>query len=85
MSTAEDVLQTSHAYFVHSPKKASEFRTLAQLMEIEGLKLLKNMKTCWISYYASIRRLILEWKPVMAKMFEDGNRKKGGKKARIKY
>ncbi len=85
MSTAEDVLQTSHAYFAHSPKRVSEFRTLALLMETKGLKLLKNVKTRWISCHAPMRRLISEWKPVMAKMFEDGNRKKGGKKARVSH
>ena len=83
MSTVEDVLQTTHAYFAHSPKRVSEFRTLAQLMETKGLKLLKNVKTCWISCHAPMRRLISEWKPVMAKMHEDGNRKRGGKKARV--
>ena len=83
MSTAEDVLQTSHAYFAHSPKRVTEFRTLALLMETKGLKLLKNVKTRWISCHAPMRRLISEWKPVMAKMFEDGNRRTGGKKARV--
>ena len=77
MSTAEDVLQTNHAYFAHSPKRDCEFRTLAQLLKTKGLKLLK---TRWINCHAPMRRLILEWKPVMAKMFEDGNQKKGAKK-----
>jgi hypothetical protein len=85
MSTAEDVLQTSHAYFAHSPNRVTKFRTLALLMETKGLKLLKNVKTRWISCHAPMRRLILEWKPIMAKMFEDGNRKKGGKKARVSH
>ena len=83
MSTVEDVLQTTHAYFAHSPKRISEFCTLAQLMETKGFKLLKNVKTRWISCHAPMRRLILEWKPVMAKMHENGNRKRGGKKARV--
>ena len=83
MSRGEDVIQTSHAYFAHSPKKVTEFRTLALLMETKGLKLLKNVKTLWISCHAPMQRLILEWKLVIAKMFEDGNRKKWGKKAPI--
>ena len=85
MSTIEDVLQTSHAYFAHSPKRVREFCTLAHLMETKGVKLLKNVKTRWITCHASMRRLILELKPVMAKMFEDGNKKKGGKNTWVSY
>jgi hypothetical protein len=29
MHTIEDVLQATHSYFAHSPKKVAEFRTLA--------------------------------------------------------
>lgn len=39
-----------------TPKKVAEFHTLVQLMEAKGLKLLKNVKTCWI--IALLRRLI---------------------------
>ena len=60
ISTAKDVLQTSHAYFAHLPKRAFEFRTLAQQMETKGLKLLKNVKTLRINCHAPMQRLILE-------------------------
>lgn len=33
LGTIEDVLQTTHAYFAHSPKRITEFRTLAHSME----------------------------------------------------
>ena len=85
MSTIEDVLQTSHVYIVHSSKRVIEFLTLTQLMKIKGLKLLKNVKTRWISCHASIQRLISEWWPVMVKMYEDGNWKKGSKKAWVRH
>ena len=49
MSRIEGLLKSSHAYFKHSPKKHLEFVKLAKLMETMGLKLLKNMKTRWVS------------------------------------
>jgi hypothetical protein len=79
----EDVLQASHSYFAHSSKKVAEFRTLAQLMETKGLKLLKNVKTHWISYIAPLRRLISEYKSIMAKMYVDRNDKKSGNRAQV--
>lgn len=78
MHAIEDVLQATHSYFAHSPKKVAEFRTLAQLMETKGLKLLKR-----ISYISLLRRLISEFKTVMAKMHIDKDDKKSGKKATV--
>jgi hypothetical protein len=45
LSTIEDLLMKSHAYFNHSPKNVIEFCFLAQLLDTKGLKLLKNVKT----------------------------------------
>jgi hypothetical protein len=49
-------------------------------METKGLKLLKNVKTRWISCIAPLRRLISEFESVMAKMHADKDDKKSGKK-----
>jgi hypothetical protein len=85
MHAIEDVLQATHSYFAHSPKKIAEFRTLAQLMETKGLKLLKNVKTRWISFISPLRRLINEFKSVMAKMHADKEDKTLGKKATVRF
>jgi hypothetical protein len=37
MESIEALLLHSHSYFAHSPKKVSEFCTLAQLMEQKDL------------------------------------------------
>jgi hypothetical protein len=66
----EALLLHSHSYFAHSPKRAAEFHALAQLMETKGLKLLKNVKTRWISCHQPLRRLLGEYKSVMAKMWK---------------
>jgi hypothetical protein len=83
LSSIEDLLLKSHAYFSHSPKKVTEFRTLAQLLDTKGLKLLKNVHMWWISCHSSMRRLLSEWKSVMAKMHSDKNDKKSGKKTMV--
>ena len=49
ISDIEDLVKVVHAYFAHSPKKYSEFHSLALLMETKGLKLLKNVCTRWCS------------------------------------
>jgi hypothetical protein len=52
-------------------------------METKGLKLLKKVKTRWISCIFPLKRLISEFKSVMAKMHADKDDKKSGKKATI--
>jgi hypothetical protein len=44
---------------------------------------LKNVKTRWISCIAPLRRLISEFKSVMAKMHADKDDKKSGKKTQV--
>jgi hypothetical protein len=44
VSSMKDLLQSCHAYFVHSPKKHFEFIKLINMMETKGLKMLKNVK-----------------------------------------
>jgi hypothetical protein len=83
MESIEALLLHSHSYFAHSPKKVSELRTLAQLMETKGLKLLKNVKTRWISCHLPIRSLLFEWKSLMAKMWADRDDRTSGKKAKV--
>jgi hypothetical protein len=85
LSTIEDLLMKSHACFNHSPKKVTEFHSLAQLLDTKGLKLLKNVKTRWISCHSPMRRLLSEWKSVMANMHADQNDKKSGKKATVSF
>lgn len=83
MHAVEEVLRSTHTYFAHSPKKAAEFRSLAQQLESKGLKLLKNVKTRWMSCLAPIRRLLAEYKGVIAMMLADKNDRKWGQRARV--
>jgi hypothetical protein len=76
MHAIEDLLKVTHAYFVHSPKKYVEFHSLALMLETKGLKLLKNVATRWVSVIGPLRRLLSEYRSVMAKMSVDSTNKK---------
>ena len=71
MNRIEDLLKSSHAYFKHSPKWHLEFVKLAKLMETKGLKLLKNVKTRWVSLIEPLRRILQDYRVPLAKMKAD--------------
>ena len=75
MSRIEGLLQSSHVYFKHSPKRHLEFVKLADVMETKGLKLLKNVKTRWVSLIEPLRRIIQEYRFLIAKMKADSDSK----------
>jgi hypothetical protein len=75
MSRIEGLLKSSHAYFKHSPKRHLEFVKLADLMETKGLKLLKHVKTRWVSLIEPLRRIIQEYRVLIAKMKADNDSK----------
>ena len=85
VSDIEDLVKAVHAYFAHSPKKYSEFHSLALLMETKGLKLLKNVCTHWCSLITPLRRVVAEYPSLLAKMFADREDKKWGRKASISF
>jgi hypothetical protein len=71
MNHIEGLLKSSHAYFKHSPKRHLEFVKLAELMETKGLKLLKNVKTRWVSLIEPLRRILQKYRVLLAKMKVD--------------
>jgi hypothetical protein len=83
MSHIEGLLKNSHAYFKHSPKRHLEFVKLADVMETKGLKLLKNVKTRWVSLIEPLRSVIQEFRVLLAKMKVESDSKE--KSAQIKY
>ena len=81
----EDLIEVTHAYFAHSPKKYAEFHSLALLMETKGLKLLKNVCTRWCSIISPLRQVLAEYPALMAKMYVDKEEKKWQKKANVSF
>jgi hypothetical protein len=67
----ESLCKNIHSYFSHSPKRHLEFTKLAEIVETEGLKILNNVKTRWISLLEPLIHILGEYKTLIAKMCED--------------
>jgi hypothetical protein len=71
VAKCESLCQSMYAYFSLSPKKHLEFQKLVDVVETEGLNMLRNMKTRWISVLEPLRRILGEYKTMICKMAED--------------
>jgi hypothetical protein len=60
-----------YAYFSHSSKKSLEFQKLAEIVETEDLRILRNVSTRWISLLEPLRSILGEYKTLIVKMCED--------------
>jgi hypothetical protein len=67
----EDLLQSLHTYFARSPKRHLEFVKLAEVLETKGLKILRQVKTRWLSMMSPAIRMMNEYKTLVVKMMED--------------
>ncbi len=70
VSKLEDFLQSHYKYFFGSPKRHLEFTKL-EIVEIEGLKVLWNVKTRWINMLAPFKKFGKDYKTLIAKMVVD--------------
>jgi hypothetical protein len=71
MKCIESLLQTLHAYFVHSPQRHLEFTKLAEIMETKGNKILCNVKTRWISMLSPTNRIMVKYRTWLLEMAKD--------------
>ncbi len=67
----EQVIQKVHSYFSKSPKRLSEYQKLAEVMETKGLKPLLQVSTRWVSLLEPLRRLLANYRTLLAKMKAD--------------
>jgi hypothetical protein len=84
----EAMLGDIYSYFCKSPKKHMEFLKLAEVMETKGLKILRNIKTQWISMLSPVVRIMNEYQTLIIKMHQDttlNNAKQYVKNATISY
>jgi hypothetical protein len=70
----EGILQSLHVFFVHSPKKFMEFQNFANLLDTKSNKLLKNVKTHWISMLSPTKRVYAKFCPLIVKMHAESAR-----------
>jgi ribosomal 50S subunit-associated protein YjgA (DUF615 family) len=62
MSHLENLLQTLHSYFAHSPKRHLNFIKLEKFMCTRRNKILQNVKTRWISMFNPTKKMIAQYK-----------------------
>jgi hypothetical protein len=67
----ENMLQTLHSYFAHSPKRHLEFTKLEKLMQIKGNKILRNVKIRWISMLNLAKKVTAKYRTLLVKMALD--------------
>jgi hypothetical protein len=72
----EGMLQSLYVFFPHSQKKVLEFLTLAKILEIKGLKLLRIIKTLGISMFNPFKQLLAKYKSMVVKMYVDAPKSK---------
>ena len=58
-------------YFAKSSKKALEFSNLVEVMETGGRKILKHCKTRWVGMLVPAKRVLSEYRLLVAKMAAD--------------
>jgi hypothetical protein len=68
----ERLLQTLYNYFSKSLKRDLEFTKLVEVMETKGAKILKNVKTHWISMLSPTWCVMVEYRILLMKMALDG-------------
>jgi hypothetical protein len=65
-------------FFLHSPNKFLKFQKLANLINIKGNKLLRKVKTQWISMLSPTKRVYVEYCPLIIKMHYESSKNDQG-------
>jgi hypothetical protein len=60
-------------YFAHYFKHDLEFGKLAKILDSKGNKLLKNIKTWWISMLSPCKRIFAKYKLLVVNMAKDSD------------
>jgi hypothetical protein len=72
----EELMRISYAYFAHSPKIYTEYKSFADTIDTKGLKLLKNVTTRKMSLFEPMRRILSKFRTILGKMEMDNSNKK---------
>jgi len=78
----ESLMSQLNGYFGSSPKWHLEFTKLAAVLHIKGLKLLKQVKTHWLSMLFPLVRVISEYRTLVAKLANDSKNVEATRKQR---
>jgi hypothetical protein len=64
----ERYMLNTYGYFNHSPKRHLQFQKLAQTLETKGNKILKNVKTKWMSMLDPLKKIMVVHHPLLVVM-----------------
>jgi hypothetical protein len=73
VSSIEGPLASLHIYLNSRPKRCVELVNLASIMETKGLKMMKCVKTRWVSMLSPCKRVLSEYRTLVVKMGLDMN------------
>jgi hypothetical protein len=65
MNRIEDLLQSLHTYFARSSKWHLEFVKLAEVLETKSLKILRQVKTRWLSMMSPAIQVMNEYRTLV--------------------
>jgi len=71
VSCIEFMLQSLYSFFALNLKKFLKFTMFAETLETKGLKLLRNVKTHWISMLSLLKHVLAKCKSLVVKMHSD--------------
>jgi hypothetical protein len=70
-SCIKSTQQLLYSFFAHNFKKFLEFTKFVKTLETKGLKLLRNVKTHWISMLSLLKCVLARYKSLVVKMHYD--------------
>ncbi len=76
VSHIEFMLQSLYLLFAHNPKKFMEFYKFKKKLQMKSFKLLRNVKTRWLSMLSPLKHVMVEYKSLIVKMHFDLNKRK---------
>ena len=76
MHELENLCQSLHAYLNKSPKRAMAFAELADELNMGCTKIVKHVKTCWVSVYEPALRIHDNYQTLVVQMAEKMHMKK---------
>jgi sulfur relay (sulfurtransferase) DsrF/TusC family protein len=71
MFKIEAMLQSIYTYYSLSPKQHLDRCKLANYLEQKALKIIYNMKTCWILMFSLAKWILIEYKIIAIQMFDE--------------
>jgi hypothetical protein len=76
VSQLENLLQALHKYFSKSPKRHLALEKSSELLQTKGSKILRRVKTQWISSLEPMKQVLSEYRILFIKMYADVQDKK---------